>query len=70
MFFTRRRGYSLFFHFSDIQGLADFEIIQLIGKGGVGKVYLVRLKGTEQLYAMKILNKEDMLSRNKVIHIQ
>lgn len=44
----------------------DFEKIKLIGKGDVGKVYLVRLKGTNQLYAMKVLSKKEMIKRNKV----
>lgn len=47
-------------------GLNDFEKIQLLGKGGVGHVYLVRLKNTEQYYAMKVLRKEDMIKYNKV----
>jgi len=48
------------------KGLADFERIRLLGKGGVGRVYCVRLKGTDQLYAMKVLNKEDMIASKKV----
>ena len=44
----------------------DFEEIRLIGRGNVGKVYLVRLKGTDELYAMKVLSKEEMIKKNKV----
>lgn len=51
------------------QGLADFERIKLLGKGCIGHVYLVRLKGTDQLYAMKVLRKADMVRLNKVIFI-
>jgi hypothetical protein len=47
-------------------GPADFEKIKLLGRGDVGKVYLVRLKGTEKLFAMKVLRKEEMIQRNKV----
>ncbi|EFC42025.1 Serine/threonine protein kinase [Naegleria gruberi] len=47
-------------------GVDDFQKLKLIGKGDVGRVYLVLLKGTDLYFAMKILNKEEMISRNKV----
>lgn len=47
-------------------GLNDFERLKLIGVGGVGHVYLVRLKGTNQLYAMKTCRKADMEKQNKI----
>ena len=34
-------------------GPASFDKIKLIGKGDVGKVYLVREKKSSRLYAMK-----------------
>ena len=34
-------------------GPSSFQKIKLLGKGDVGKVYLVREKKTERLYAMK-----------------
>jgi len=43
-----------------------FQRLKLIGKGDVGKVYLVRHKETQKVYAMKILNKTEMIKRNKV----
>uniref|UniRef100_A0A7S0ZAT7 non-specific serine/threonine protein kinase n=1 Tax=Timspurckia oligopyrenoides TaxID=708627 RepID=A0A7S0ZAT7_9RHOD len=46
-----------------------FKRLKLVGRGGVGKVYLVILKDTENLYAMKVLNKEDMIARNKVARV-
>eukprot|EP01124_Arcella_intermedia_P006138 TRINITY_DN13605_c0_g1_i2.p1 TRINITY_DN13605_c0_g1~~TRINITY_DN13605_c0_g1_i2.p1 ORF type:complete len:385 (+),score=84.99 TRINITY_DN13605_c0_g1_i2:92-1246(+) len=46
--------------------LKDFEKIKLLGRGSVGQVFLVRLKGTDQLYAMKVLEKEEMIKKNKV----
>jgi hypothetical protein len=48
------------------RGPASFEKIRLIGKGGVGRVYLVRLKDTNELFAMKVLKKSEMIQRNKV----
>ena len=46
--------------------IESFEKIALIGKGDVGKVYLVRHKDSQKLYAMKVLNKKEMIARNKV----
>lgn len=46
--------------------IQDFEKIRLIGKGDVGRVYLVLHKPTEKLYAMKVLHKDEMIKRNKV----
>ncbi|PYD84017.1 hypothetical protein DNF23_56845, partial [Pseudomonas syringae pv. pisi] len=43
--------------------------MKLLGKGDVGKVYLVLLKGTQKLYAMKVLTKEEMIARNKVCYL-
>jgi len=47
-------------------GPSDFERIRLLGRGHVGRVYLVKLKGSEELYAMKVLGKKEMVERNKV----
>uniref|UniRef100_A0A8C7B6G5 Serine/threonine-protein kinase MRCK beta n=1 Tax=Neovison vison TaxID=452646 RepID=A0A8C7B6G5_NEOVI len=41
----------------------DFEIIKVIGRGAFGEVAVVRMKNTERIYAMKILNKWEMLKR-------
>jgi protein-serine/threonine kinase len=51
--------------FSEV-GPQSFVKLKLLGKGDVGKVYLVLLKGTQKLYAMKVLTKEEMIARNKV----
>ncbi len=34
-------------------GLNDFEILKFLGKGAYGRVYLVRRKTTNDLYALK-----------------
>lgn len=52
---------------TDVQvGPQSFEKLKLLGKGDVGKVYLVREKTSKNLYAMKILNKKDMIERKKI----
>lgn len=43
-----------------------FEKIKLLGKGDVGKVYLVKEKVSSKLYAMKVLSKKEMIERNKI----
>eukprot|EP00826_Nyctotherus_ovalis_P005759 TRINITY_DN1130_c0_g3_i2.p1 TRINITY_DN1130_c0_g3~~TRINITY_DN1130_c0_g3_i2.p1 ORF type:complete len:663 (-),score=109.63 TRINITY_DN1130_c0_g3_i2:807-2795(-) len=44
----------------------DFEAITLLGQGSFGVVYLVRYKGNNQLYAMKMLNKRMLMSQNMI----
>ncbi len=45
----------------------DFDIIKTLATGAVGKVCLVRSKKTNQVYAMKILKKHDLLTRQEVL---
>lgn len=45
---------------------SNFEKLKVLGKGDVGKVYLVREKDTNKLFAMKVLNKKEMIERNKI----
>ena len=49
-------------------GLDDFELLTVLGKGSYGKVLQVRKKDSGQLYAMKVMRKEDILKRNQVRH--
>lgn len=42
----------------------DFHLIKVIGRGTFGKVFMVRNKDTNQVYAMKVLKKEQIASRN------
>lgn len=47
-------------------GENDFEVIKLISNGAYGAVYLVRLKETRQRFAMKKINKNNLMLRNQV----
>ncbi|XP_076868167.1 microtubule-associated serine/threonine-protein kinase 1 isoform X3 [Brachyhypopomus gauderio] len=44
----------------------DFEMIKLISNGAYGAVYLVRHKETKQRFAMKKINKQNLMLRNQI----
>jgi protein-serine/threonine kinase len=39
-------------------------MLSVIGKGSYGKVLLVKKTGSDDLYAMKVLKKSEILKRN------
>lgn len=45
---------------------SSFVRLKMLGKGDVGRVYLVYERNDKRLFAMKVLSKNDMLKRNKV----
>lgn len=47
-----------------------FEKVAKIGIGAFGEVWLVRKTDSKQLYAMKILQKSEVLKRNQVAHVK
>ncbi|GAW01905.1 Pkinase-domain-containing protein [Lentinula edodes] len=47
-------------------GPSSFLKVKMLGKGDVGKVYLVREKKTDKLFAMKVLSKKEMIERKKI----
>lgn len=66
----RLRNKSFSNKFKDITvGPQSFEKIKLLGQGDVGKVYLVREKKTNRLYALKIFSKSEMIKRKKIKRI-
>ncbi|CAK5274051.1 unnamed protein product [Mycena citricolor] len=50
--------------------LADFRTIKVIGKGAFGEVRLVQKQDTGKVYAMKSLNKAEMLKRDQLAHVR
>lgn len=44
----------------------DFQILKVIGRGSFGKVYMVRKKSNDKIYAMKTL-KKDFIIRTKQV---
>jgi len=48
--------------------VADFDLLHVIGKGSFGKVLQVRKKDNGKIYAMKVLNKKNILENNELEH--
>lgn len=49
-------------------GPDDFEILAVVGKGSFGKVFQVRKKDTGNIFAMKVIRKDNVVKRNAVEH--
>ncbi|KAK2955856.1 putative protein kinase [Blattamonas nauphoetae] len=47
---------------------SDFQILALIGKGSFGKVFQVKKKSDDRIYAMKVLRKYELYQRNQNFH--
>ncbi|KAL2330937.1 hypothetical protein Fmac_018518 [Flemingia macrophylla] len=50
--------------------LSHFRLLKRIGYGDIGSVYLVELKGTRTYFAMKVMDKAALISRNKLLRAQ
>ncbi|KAK7433279.1 Serine/threonine-protein kinase [Neonectria magnoliae] len=46
----------------------DFELLTVVGKGSFGKVYQVRRRDTNCIYALKSIQKTKIISRTEVTH--
>ncbi|XP_058109636.1 serine/threonine-protein kinase AGC1-7-like [Magnolia sinica] len=51
-------------------GLSHFRLLKRIGYGDIGSVYLVELRGTNAFFAMKVMDKASLASRNKLLRSQ
>lgn len=51
-------------------GLGHFRFIQRLGSGDIGSVYLTELRGTGCYFAMKVMDKGALKSRNKLSRAQ
>ncbi|XP_056617336.1 protein kinase C eta type [Triplophysa dalaica] len=47
-------------------GVSDFSLLQVLGKGSFGKVMLVRLNGSDRVFAVKVLKKDIILQDDDV----
>ena len=48
----------------------DFEPLTIIGRGAFGEVRIIRHKITNQIYALKKVNKNEMIKKNQVQHVK
>eukprot|EP01084_Bolivina_argentea_P276974 472707_1 len=48
--------------------LSDFTLLKVVGKGAFGKVLQIRKISNSEIYAMKILKKENVIKRNQIEH--
>ncbi|CAL5335356.1 unnamed protein product [Camellia sinensis] len=51
-------------------GLSHFRLLKRLGYGDIGSVYLVELRGTNTFFAMKVMDKGSLASRNKLLRAQ
>lgn len=51
-------------------GLNHFRLLKRLGYGDIGSVYLAELRGTNTYFAMKVMDKASLASRNKLIRAQ
>ncbi|GFP83665.1 serine/threonine-protein kinase agc1-5 [Phtheirospermum japonicum] len=51
-------------------GLTNFRLLKRLGYGDIGSVYLVELRGTFTFFAMKVMDKGSLASRNKLLRAQ
>lgn len=51
-------------------GLGHFRLLKRLGYGDIGSVYLVELRGTCAYFAMKVMDRASLVSRNKVLRSQ
>jgi serine/threonine protein kinase len=50
----------------DPKGLEDFKILKVIDKGSFGKVFLVKNKTNDKLYAMKRIRKDILIEKGQI----
>lgn len=51
-------------------GLSNFRLLKRLGYGDIGSVYLVELRGTGSFFAMKVMDRGSLESRNKLLRAQ
>lgn len=53
-----------------VLGLSHFRLLKRLGCGDIGSVYLSELSGTKSYFAMKVMDKESLESRKKLLRAQ
>ena len=50
--------------------IEDFDLIKVLGRGAFGKVMLCEKKDTKEIFAIKSLRKEDIISRDHIEYLK
>jgi len=50
-------------------GISDFDLKDVIGRGHFGEIQVAHERGTNNVFALKIIHKADVLSQQNVSHI-
>lgn len=50
--------------------LEDFQLLRVVGKGCMGKVFLVRLQASQDLLALKVISKRRLCKPKEQIHVK
>ncbi|KAF8394810.1 hypothetical protein HHK36_018746 [Tetracentron sinense] len=50
--------------------LKDFEVLKVVGQGAFAKVFQVRMRGTSEIYAMKVMRKDKIMEKNHVEYMK
>jgi hypothetical protein len=53
----------------DVEFIKDIQFVKLISSGGAGRVYLARKKRSGQVYAIKMMSKQDLQQKNMIDRI-
>ncbi|XP_073007359.1 serine/threonine-protein kinase D6PKL1-like isoform X1 [Typha latifolia] len=51
-------------------GLKNFKLLRKLGRGDIGTVYLAELRGSDCLFALKVMDIEYLVSRKKIMRAQ
>ncbi|KAL6770959.1 S6K1 [Auxenochlorella protothecoides x Auxenochlorella symbiontica] len=51
-------------------GPADFELLRVVGQGAFGKVFQVRKRDTQEIFAMKVMRKDKIRERDHGSYVQ
>ncbi|KAJ2031277.1 rim15, signal transduction response regulator [Coemansia sp. S610] len=63
-------GSSAFLATPTVPSISDFVILKPISKGAYGSVFLAKKRTTGEYYAIKILRKADMISKNQISNVK
>ncbi|KAJ2824867.1 rim15, signal transduction response regulator, partial [Coemansia sp. 'formosensis'] len=63
-------GSSAFLATPTVPSIHDFVVLKPISKGAYGSVYLAKKRTTGEYYAIKILKKADMISKNQISNVK